>query len=527
MISATHPARPSAQRLAPAFVIAGASAIGQLLSIGFWMPEPQSHMLWLPGAVLMGAALTSPARRWPVYMLAWAAGIVGTLYALALPLVGLVGVALGEGVLILLAAALLRYVSGDDAPLQNFRVLWIFLLVCGAALPAISALWVVHVAARTGLDFYLGSWANVALAHSLSYMLVVPLWLLRASDERKAPFQQRLTNAVLAISLFLGLWVSWLTLSDVDPLRPLLLTAPAPVLVWALIVFRTRGACYALLATSLLCMHMSSRGEGPFVQETLGLTTLACQLWVAWASIAMLFLACLAEQRSAGQRALRATHGELSRMTGRLIVAQEAERSRIARDLHDDINQTLASVSIRLSAIKHEMHGTTRESIDAVQHQIGGVSKSIRQLSHQLHPSVLRYTGLAPALKDLCEGIGQDVNTSTRVALDESIALPDSHALCLYRIAQEALGNARRHADATEIELTLARADGGVQLRIADNGRGWDHDIVAARAKGGLGLVSMEERARALDGRIDVGANPGGGTVVWAVLPVPSMSETP
>ncbi len=501
--------------------VLAAAAFGQAISLWLWMPEPQTHMVWVPGSVVMCALLVAPRRLWPVCVLGGTLGVVLVLAALQLPLFGLMTIAFGDFLLVAAAAALIRRIRGTRPPLEDTTVLWAFVVLCGLLLPAAGATWVIAVANYTGLEFYLGNWANVALAHSLAYLLIVPTWISHViagrSSERIGPNLLRLATA---FGMLLALWWSWTHLTAIPALRPLLIIAPVPILAWALIVFRTAGACYAMLAVGLLCMWVSVGGDGPFVQPTLSLTALAVQLWVGWASLALLFLCNIAEQRVSSGQALQHTHLELSKMTGRLILAQETERSNIARDLHDDINQSIASIAIQLSKARQSAPAPLDATLERLQEQVIGVSHDIRRVSHQLHPSVLRYTGLVPTLKSLCEAHRGRGVIEVEFDPPENFEIPSAHALCLYRIAQEALGNVERHANASVAKISLRSDDSSVELRIADDGSGWDQDIAAARARGGLGLVSMEERARLLGGTLTVRRQPQGGSVVIATLPL-------
>jgi two-component system sensor histidine kinase UhpB len=197
---------------------------------------------------------------------------------------------------------------------------------------------------------------------------------------------------------------------------------------------------------------------------------------------------------------------------------QENERSRIARDLHDDVNQSLASISIELSGLKRNADETGRERIEALQEHLLGVSDDIRRLSHELHPSMLRYTSLAASLEALCASHSRE---ELRVHCDteETFALSEQQKLELFRIAQEALHNAEKHADATQVRIALRRDGKGALLRIEDDGRGLPPDYDASH-HGGLGMISMAERVKTLRGEIVFSPAARGGTRVDVRFPV-------
>jgi len=201
----------------------------------------------------------------------------------------------------------------------------------------------------------------------------------------------------------------------------------------------------------------------------------------------------------------------------RLLTAQEEERSRIARELHDDALQ-------RIALLRHEVDLLAELGPEAA-HRVAGVSGELEDLgavlrtaAHQLHPSVVEKAGLVRALGDLAAEFGRTAGLDVRLALPPAdTAMPVTAGVGLYRIAQEALRNAVKHAgvDRADLSLAVEPATGALVLRVVDAGRGFD----AAASGPGLGLVAMRQRAEALGGRLTVRATPGGGTAVTAVVP--------
>lgn len=248
-------------------------------------------------------------------------------------------------------------------------------------------------------------------------------------------------------------------------------------------------------------------GEGPFLREERNLIN----------SLAEMLRSALARRR-AGE-ALRASYGEIQDLAGRLIRAQEEERGRIARELHDDLSQRLAALSLGLSALKKHVPANRLVEVKRVQDQAADVSSEIRGLSHRLHPGLLRHTGLGPALRSLCGELSAHGGTAVRYVGDEELPMlePDV-ALCLYRVAQEALGNAQRHSGAKVASVIVSRTDGVLRMTVCDDGRGFD--AAAARRSGGMGLVSMEERVRLVRGTIRVDSHPGRGTELRVEVPL-------
>jgi signal transduction histidine kinase len=197
---------------------------------------------------------------------------------------------------------------------------------------------------------------------------------------------------------------------------------------------------------------------------------------------------------------------------GRLIAAQEEERSRIARELHDDLSQRMALLSIELEQLAQripEAQGDVRQAIRNVCNRSHDVSAEIRRVSHQLHPSSLDYLGLPAAVRGFCDEIG----THHRIAitfLDTGCpeGLSQEVTLCIFRIAQESLRNIVKHSGAPNATVTLSGSERVVSLSVSDSGHGFDTRSVAARK--GLGLVSMRERLRAVGGEIQIHSNKRG-----------------
>jgi len=217
----------------------------------------------------------------------------------------------------------------------------------------------------------------------------------------------------------------------------------------------------------------------------------------------------------------RASYDEARDLAGRLISARESERTRIARDLHDDIGQRVASLSIGLSRIQRQMpdaSAATRKSLSDLEQQSTRLSADLRHLSHELHPGALEHLGLLEALRERCDDFAQESGVSVRLDVSETWRdVSDVTGLCLYRVAQEALRNVATHAKARTVTISLDRLDGHVMMRVADDGCGFDPTAQTPRK--GLGLMSVNERVHMLGGALDVTAAQGAGTRIAVRLP--------
>ena len=223
------------------------------------------------------------------------------------------------------------------------------------------------------------------------------------------------------------------------------------------------------------------------------------------------------------EAALRQSYEQNQDLAGRLINAQEEERTRIARDLHDDVSQQLAGVGIMLSGLKRNLHRSgpgpeIDETLASLQDRTATLAHSLRHLSHELHPGVLKHAGLAAALREHCSEVQKHHGISvTFSARDDFEALAFDVGLCLYRVTQETLTNIVRHAKASAARVELNETDAGVELRVIDDGVGF---VPTTGARSGLGLRSIDERVRLTGGQVSVESRPGLGTTVLVHIPV-------
>jgi len=235
---------------------------------------------------------------------------------------------------------------------------------------------------------------------------------------------------------------------------------------------------------------------------------------------ALTFLAMLWTVYRLRVRSLERRHAEIRALNEDLIKAQEAERTRIAGELHDGVLQQITSLTLRLAKVRNRVAADSEATatVAALQQQLIGIGTDIRHLSHELHPALLRDSGLPAGLSAYCEEFSQVRSFPVSFEADEAVKeLSPGAALCLYRIAQEALGNAAMHSKAKKVEVRLTRADGQVCLSVSDDGVGCIPDQ-AAKSRG-LGLINMRERALQLDGTFEFDSIPGRGTTVRVTIP--------
>jgi signal transduction histidine kinase len=227
-----------------------------------------------------------------------------------------------------------------------------------------------------------------------------------------------------------------------------------------------------------------------------------------------------------------AERGRVRSLAAQVVKAGDAERARIARELHDGTAQQLSALEMLLASAHTECAGTPiSERLDVMRSIAREALAEVRSLSHTVHPRVLDDLGLAAALDWLARRSG--VGPSTVIAIDCAVSgdIPPPIASVLYRVTQEALSNAIRHADARRVHVQVSCLGDAVHLTVTDDGRGFDRDTIEAAPSGtkgsvgagprrGMGLFMMEERVSLFDGRLDIESRPGAGTRIHARLPL-------
>jgi len=203
-------------------------------------------------------------------------------------------------------------------------------------------------------------------------------------------------------------------------------------------------------------------------------------------------------------------------MSGRLINACEEERRRIASELHDDIGQRLSLISLDLDVMQQEFlenESAPHPSLQEPLEELSEVITDVHNLSHQLHSSKLQTLGLDVAVKEVCRQLGRQHDVEIRFAAEKTpFPLPEDLGLCFYRVAQEALSNSVKHGGATRIDVRLVASDGLLRMIVKDNGVGFD----PSSAANGLGLATMQERLKLVEGKLSVTSAQGRGTKVVA-----------
>jgi len=220
------------------------------------------------------------------------------------------------------------------------------------------------------------------------------------------------------------------------------------------------------------------------------------------------------------------TEDALSRMTRRLLEAQEQERTRIARDLHDDFNQRLAMLAIEIEQLREDLQGPSDgvlRRLDELHKHTLEISEDVQALAHELHSPKLDYLGIAVAMKSFCKQFSERQNVKIDFSDEGLTTVPRDISLCLFRVLQEALHNALKHSGVRHFNVELRGASDAVQLTVRDSGVGFDSEV--AMKGSGLGLTSIKERLKLVEGSLSINSQANAGTTIQACVPLSSGSD--
>jgi PAS domain S-box-containing protein len=239
-------------------------------------------------------------------------------------------------------------------------------------------------------------------------------------------------------------------------------------------------------------------------------------------NLAVAFVSDITQRKRMEQAAL-ADAQEIRALAASLLTAQEAERRRVSRELHDQICQQLAALAIDMSGLTAEQPaagGELPRRLKELQTRVIMTSEATRHIAHELRPSMLDDLGLAASLQALCREFSEKERITVQFKKNEGTTgrLPREAASCLYRVAQESLNNIAKHSHARLVSVVFTFRTDAVTLSVSDQGDGFD--LAAAKGRGGLGLIGMEERARLVGGKLLIDARPGRGTRITIEVPL-------
>ena len=491
-------------------------------------PDSKVSLFFPPQAVLLCILLLVPTRHWWAYVLAAAsAHFLATQQAHWPPLYTLTCEAF-DAVKCVLAAAGIRVLIKSPLKAITLRDATLFVLIAVVLVPFGTAFWGASFTVSYGFGTrYWVEWRNLGISNAVTTVVLVPALLLGAHHlfvrRPRALPPRRVLEAVLvgACTLALGIFVFDNTPAGPNT-SPALLYTPIPLLIWAALRFGLGGISVSMLVITFQAIWGTMRGHGPFLTQTPAENATALQLFLLVTATPLMLLAVVIEEERRSKEALHESNQENQDLAGRLIHAQEEERARIARDLHDDLGQQLAVVGVMLSDLNNKVGKPGSEpevdqTLETLQDSTSALVDSVRNLSHKLHPAVLEHLGLVVALRRHCSDIERLHHLSVTFSAGDNLRLQPDLALCLFRVAQETLTNSVRHGNARTIRVSLTTTADSVELDVVDDGVGF---VAGERTKSGLGLRSIHERVRFMRGSVSVDSRPGEGTKVLVRIPI-------
>lgn len=473
--------------------------------------SPRSDWTMWPGNILLSCILLLvPRRLWALVMAA--ALLVFGVYdlRLGLSLRTVLFFQFSDAVETLTAAFGLSYAFGGPPQLNSLKALGKYAFFAVLLAPFAGAFF----GAATSHGEYPTGWGIAFLSQALGYLTLMPAifgWINNRFAWRRAPFSRYLE----AIGLIVGLTVcGYFSLVAPSSIVPAVLTI-VPFLLWAALRFGTTGVSSATIAVAFLAVWGALHGYGPFVAPQPAHNIPSIQVFLLFVAAPFMVLAVLAEEEQQTKR-------ELAHERSRLIEAQEEERTRIARELHDDFCQRLAMLSLKTEKLRNAWYTSKPPLVDAqldnVRQECADLANDVQQMSHTLHPSILDNLGLAMAVRNLCREVSEQSGAVvTFTDGDTPDYLPREVALSLFRVVQEALRNAIKYSGQKQFEVRLHATAAGVELEVSDRGVGFD--VASAKKTSGLGLISMRERVHLVNGTIQIDSKPNAGTRIRVTVP--------
>jgi signal transduction histidine kinase len=468
-------------------------------------------VLWPPCALLVGVMLLVPRRTWPVLVPAGLAGSVihDLQFGFTPWATGLF--VLANTIEFLIIGLGLGY-SFDGVPrLNSLKALGKYCFFAAFLAPFVSA----FIGASAIPGSYLVNWRVWFFGEMLAFLTLTPAILSWASARRfwihRSPHSTVEGAALLGTLAILGylvLLAPWQTMSST-------LYSFVPLLLWAALRFGSLGVSTSMLVISFLSIWGAMHGHGPFTGPEPFRNVLSLQLFLIFAATPFMALAAVVEEREHA----RLVERELSR---RLISAQEQERVRIARELHDDVCQKLAMLSLKIEKAAKQL--PVAEQLEQIWQQCSSLTGDVQAISHELHPSILENLGLATAVKSYCREVAQQSGVVVELSGGNlSRSLPQDVSLSVFRVVQEALRNAVKYSGQKHVKVCLQENSEQLELEVSDQGVGFD--VTNTKNSGGLGLVSMAERIYQVNGTFSIDSHPNVGTRIHARVPLAAQAK--
>jgi signal transduction histidine kinase len=484
--------------------------------IGFaWTPIGQPNStFWPANAILLAAFLLAPWQTWWTLLLAVVpAHMIAQLQA-GVPVWTAVGWFITNTSEALIGAFCITRFSHQKNTLDSVRGVFIF-VVFGVLLAPLATSFLDAAAVvitgwgraywPLGLERF---WTNALAALTIVPAIVLCssnglTWIRRAGEARYSEAALLAVGTILVAGSVFGFQL----LSPST--TPALLYLPLPFLLWAAARFGLGGLSLSLLSVALISIWYAMHGREPFPYASMAQNVLSLQILFCVAAVPLMFL-------SAVMAEARRTQDSLRRISGSLIEAQEQERHRIARELHDDINQRLSMLALELEQVQSNP-SEVDSRLQELRKQAIEISDDVQALSHELHSSKLQYLGVVAGIKSWCKEFGARQKIEIDCRTDVSSVVPLEIGFSLLRVLQEAVHNALKYSGVGRVEVQLRENSDEIHLIVSDLGRGFD--VEAAMQGEGLGLTSMCERIRMVNGTIAIESKPMRGTSIQVRVP--------
>jgi signal transduction histidine kinase len=489
--------------------------------------------VWPAYGIALAAFLRYGYRVWPGI----AAGAFLVAYLSPVPSLSAAGQAAGATIAALAGTFVLRQIVDFDPSLPRLRDALGLIVIGAFGSATLSASIGVSALYAGGAQEYNGlgpAWLIYWLGDSTGALLVTPL-VFALPRLFRIRSRSRITEfAALLMFLTAACFIVFGDLPFVPVRLHVLAFSVLPFVLWGAIAFGVGGAAISTFLITTIATVETALGSGPFAANRPLVNAILLDVFFAVLAVTGLILAAVMTERKNSESAReelarkQAAMESQAGMSRKLLEAQEQERARIGRELHDDINQRLALLSVEINRMKEISpitYGELRSQMDELAKRTSEISTGVQSLSHELHSSRLEYLGLVSAVKGFCKEFGD----KHKVGIDfSSEGIPSSVApeasLCLFRVMQEGLQNALKHSGVKLFEVKLFGSPTEIRLTVRDSGVGFDPELT--KDTQGLGLISMRERVRLVKGTISITSKPQCGTEINVRVPLQAGVQT-
>ena len=489
--------------------------------IGFaWTPSGYpTSAFWPPNAILLAALLLARRRAWWALFLAVLPAHMFAQLQLGVPVWTAAGWFITNSVEAFIGAYFITKFSDSERRLDSVRGVFVFVVFGVLVAPLVTSFLDAAAVVITGWGkgyWHLGM--ERFFTNSMAMLTIVPPIVLLTTTKGRINATRWVEAALLMVATVLVTFWVFGPFPPSPATSPTMMYLPLPLLVWAAVRFGLVGLSSSLFFVSLISTWYATHGLEPFPYASLPQNILSLQILFCVVAVALMFLSAVTAEARRTQESLRS-------MSGNLVKAQEQERHRIARELHDNLGQELALVEITLDRLIEKSDPSLKPDLTDLSSRVSAISDTTREISHGLYPTALEYLGLQKALAKLCDDVKRGKDLSVEFTIGK---LPDriqsSISVCLYRVAQETLHNIITHSHATTVQVELTSRHGRILLTIIDDGVGFDVNHEGS----GLGLVSMRERIRAIGGSIHISSFRKAGTLIEVHVPMfePAVDDT-